>query len=108
MASIRTACATGVAVCCVLLLITKHLYSEPLTDKALVESNDKMQDILKDAVAEDGTIVLCKANICRDLETGEQIGRGRDGYYVTFENKPGYQEKLERFQARVKAWLDKK
>jgi hypothetical protein len=107
MASVRTACAIGAAVCC-LLLLTKHLYSEPLTEKPSAAPNDTMESILKDAVAEDGTVVLCKSHVCHDLETGEVIGNGRDGYYVTFENKPGYQEKLERFQARVKAWLDKK
>ena len=40
-----------------------------------------------------------------DLSDDEEVGQGRNGYYVTFPNTPDVQEKLKTYQERIRQAL---
>jgi hypothetical protein len=64
-----------------------------------------LTNVLRDVIREGGTIVRCSDGVCMDLSDDEEVGRGRDGYYVTFPNTPDVDGKLKTYQERVRQAL---
>lgn len=114
MVNLRPDCVL-VALVCGVMLVTNLTHSKPVqpTDQLIPISSpntyqkDSIERIAKDAVAEGGSIVECRNHVCTDLATQEEVGTGLDGYYVVFKNVPGYEEKIQQYQDRVRNWLDK-
>jgi hypothetical protein len=68
---------------------------------------DSIEAIVKDATAEGGSVVLCRRHHCLDLATHEDMGDAQDGYYILFDKKdPGYQDKLQKYQSRIRNWIE--
>jgi hypothetical protein len=107
MASIRTACVIGAAVCCAFLTIKPSMADFGL--KVPVQSQglrDSLKAIEEDAIRDGGTIVQCENHVCRDLKDNHVVGQAQDGYYIVFPQDPGFEGLVEQYQNRVKNWVD--
>jgi hypothetical protein len=62
----------------------------------------QLGDVLQDVVHDGGTIVRCQQGICKDLNDGEEVGNGRDGFYVLFPQAADTEQKLSKYQERVR------
>lgn len=122
MKPVRAACGIFVAVCMSALVLGNlpKGYTEELTTQSAFFPNpllrhsgaagplDSLGAIVKDATAEGGQVVLCKNHTCLDLATHEDMGSAQDGYYILFNrDDPDYEAKLQKYQERIRNWMDR-
>jgi hypothetical protein len=120
MKPVRAGCAVFVAVCMSVLVIgslpksqadqvhDNEVFPNPLLLHTQNHNGprDSLQAIVQDAAAEGGSVVRCLNEHCTDLATNEDMGYAQDGYYITFPKDTGYQDKIDRYQTRIRNWLE--
>jgi hypothetical protein len=122
MKPVRAACGVFVAVCMSTLVLGNlpKGYTEELATRTAFFPNplirqasengplDSLGAIVKDATDEGGQVVMCKNHTCLDLATHEDMGQAQDGYYILFDRKdPQYEAKLQKYQERIRNWMER-
>lgn len=122
MKPVRAACGVVVAVCMSALALATlpKAYTEEMAQQTAFFPNpllrhagengplDTLGAIVKDATAEGGQVVFCKNHTCLDLATHEDMGAAQDGYYILFDRQdPNYEAKLQKYQERIRNWMDR-
>jgi hypothetical protein len=85
------------AACAVIFIAINAFQHRPAID-----GPQQLRDVLQDVVHDGGTIVRCRQGVCKDLSDGEEVGNGRDGFYVLFPQSPDTEQKLSKYQERVR------
>lgn len=117
MKPVRAVCGALIAVCLSGFAIADGMglsgHSSAFPNPLIFHSNDNIgprdsiEAIVKDATNDGGSVVLCKNNHCLDLATHEDMGDAQDGYYILFNRSDAnYQQKLERYQSRIRNWME--
>jgi hypothetical protein len=114
MKLVRTVCGALIAVCLSGLALaglqpsgnSVTFYSPFISQNNNLGPRDTIEAIVKDATAEGGSVVLCRNHHCLDLATHEDMGDAQNGYYILFDKKdPDYQDKLQKYQDRIRNWV---
>lgn len=123
MKPVRAACGLFVAACMSTLILgnlPRHYLDAYANEPKLIPSpltlyqtgengpRDTLGAIVQDAGAEGGQVVMCKHHVCLDLATHEDMGQSQDGYYILFSRSdPHYEEKLQKYQERIRNWVER-
>ncbi|SAL03471.1 hypothetical protein AWB81_06425 [Caballeronia arationis] len=97
MFSIRGRRIPPVVVTCAVIFIAINAFQHRRHD-----GPQQLRDVLEDVVHDGGTIVRCQQGICKDMNDGEEVGNGRDGFYVLFPQAADTEQKLSKYQERVR------
>jgi hypothetical protein len=90
------------ALCAVIFIAFNTLQHQSADGAVRNDRPSGLHDVLQDVVHDGGTIVRCQQGICKDLTDGEEVGNGRDGFYVLFPQAADTEQKLSKYQERVR------